>query len=68
MLNKRATMIAEKIFKILRSEFDSVTVWDIIMNTNIGGEINNAVVKEWQIKDAEQNKDAIIEKLKGLKL
>ena len=66
-LNKKAKIISSRIFDILNSEFDKLTVLDIIWNTNIYGEISKAVVKEWQIKDAEQNKDVIKEKAKGLK-
>ena len=66
-LNKKAKIISSRIFDILNSEFDKSTVLDIIWNTNIYGEISKAVVKEWQIKDAEQNKDIIIEKVKELK-
>ena len=59
-LNKKAELISSRIFDILNSEFDKLTVLDIIWNTNIHGEIAKAVVKDWQIKDAEQNKDIII--------
>ena len=68
MLNKKAEIITSKIIDILRSEFDKITVREIIWHSNIHGEILKAVVKQWQIKDAEQNKDIIIEKLKEMKL
>lgn len=68
MLNKKAKIIASKINDILRSEFDSITVREIMWNSNIYHEICKAVIKEWQIKDAEQNKDIIIEMLKEMKL
>ena len=66
-LNEKANRISSKIFDILHSEFDDITVWDIMFNTNIGVEIHKAVVKEWQIEDAKQNIDIIIEKAKELK-
>ena len=66
-LNKRAKMISSKIYDILNSEFDKLTVLDILFNSNIHGEISKAVVKQWQIKDAEQNKDIIIEMTKEIK-
>ena len=64
MLNKKAKIISSKIIDILGSEFDSITVRELMWNTNIHHEICKSVIKEWQIKDAEQNKDIIIEKLK----
>ena len=64
---KRALMITLKIRDILYSEFDNETVMNILFNTVIYDEILTTVVKEWQFKDAEQNKDIIIEKAKEMK-